>query len=164
MSKQTAEVPRKYSIGGKNFHFKLGLAQDELMASLIDEMFVEHPEIAETTSKMIDLIKEKKSDKSAEEIENDRRRYAVDISINTVRLNTWILKKKYGRKILAILLTEEGKEFDEAEIAGKEMFMAKHAPRETVLEVMLFFFQRSVAFMSVTDQYSHEETTAIPVP
>ena len=53
---------------------------------------------------------------------------------------------------MAILLVEEGKEFDENDITEKMLFFGKHASREQATELVNLFFQRSGAFGVSTPQ------------
>jgi hypothetical protein len=134
-----------YEIGERKFRFAISLEQDEILAPIIEEMLKDKPDVlASAAGAVIDLQKEPTSTMMQQNI--------VSIALDMVKLNAWVYAKRYARKIMAILLIEEGMEFDEKEITNKMLFFGKHASREQASELVNLFFQRSGAFGISTPQ------------
>ena len=141
-----------YEIGDRKFRFAITLEQDELLAPIIDEMLKEKPDVlASAADAMVDLMKEPTA--------ANLQMKSVQIAVDLVAMNAWIYAKRYARKVMAILLIEDGKEFDENEISEKMLFFGKHASREQAAELVNLFFQRSGAFGVGTPQSLANPTT-----
>lgn len=140
-------MTEKFKINSVDFVLSLTLEQDELLGIVIHEMLTECPEIAEASQGML---------KAAQDGGGDKGQLIVKIAFDMAKAHAWIYKKGYARKILAVLLVPEGKEFQLADVPDREVFMGKHATREIANEVINFFFARSGAFGIATQAYSQK--------
>jgi hypothetical protein len=134
------ETPKKYQINGAPYILSLTLEQDELLGEITSELFKECPDaLSEASEGLVDAVEKKPTSK-----------IAVSIAMNMMRVNAWVYKKKYARRILAILLVPEGQEFDEKDVPDRENVMKKYASKEISTEVINYFFTRSGAFGAST--------------
>jgi hypothetical protein len=134
------ETPKKYQVNGAPYILSLTLEQDELLGEITSELFEERPEALSNASE--GLISAR-----SDGISN---KVAVSIAMDMMRVRSWIYKKKYARRILAILLVPEGQEFDEKDVPDRENIMKKHASKEISNEVIDYFFTRSGVFGAST--------------
>jgi hypothetical protein len=137
---------QKYEIGGKAFRFTLSLAQDEILAPIVRSMLTECPEaLSSATRSMIDVSKAIPDGSAIPDDDRLRRLedQMVTLAFDMAKVNAWVYEKHFARRILAVLLVPTDKEFDENDISEREEFMAKHATRDVVREVINTFFTRS---------------------
>lgn len=137
---------QKYDVGGKLFRFTLSLAQDELLAPIVRSMLTECPEALSSATRSMINVSKTIPDPSALSDDDRLRRLEdqmVALAFDMAKVNAWVYEKRHARRILAVLLVPEDKEFDENDVPEREQFMAKHASREVVREVINTFFTRS---------------------
>jgi hypothetical protein len=134
------ETPKQYEIKGIIYCRSLTLEQDEMLGEITSELFKECPEALSNASE--GLVSAQK--------EGINNKVAVSIAMDMMRVQSWIYKKKYARRILAILLVPEGQEFNEQDVPDRENIMKKYASKEISNEVINYFFTRSGVFGAST--------------
>ena len=125
----------EFTINGITYRVTLSLAQDELLAPITREMLIECPELLHASQEL--MLAAKGQDASSN---------VIQFGLDMMKINAWIYGKKYARRILAVLLVPEGREFDEADVQERSEIMGKHASREVAQEVINFFFIKSGVF------------------
>lgn len=134
-----------YIIASRKFRFTISFEQDEILAPIVLEMLKECPDVISSVGgSLIDAQKEDSIEK--------KQQILLRASINIVAMNTWIFAKRHARTIMAVLLVEEGKEFDEKDIEEKKAFLGKQDIPDIAKEVVNIFFQRSGVFGTSTPQ------------
>lgn len=158
---------RKFEIASKKYELKpLTLEQDELLAPIVREMLETFSEMFEKLASLIPPSSDVSGEESTPSIPPpDRGRLdeglsSIELVVDILKINVWLHEKRYVRRLLAVLLTEEGQEFDESQVAEREKIMAK-VGREVAPEVIPFFFEQSGIFGTRTQRFS-PETRTIP--
>jgi Na+-transporting NADH:ubiquinone oxidoreductase subunit NqrC len=141
-----------YEIGGRKFRFAISLEQDEILAPIVLELFKDCPDvIASVGGSMMSAQTEKSAEK--------KQGILLSAAVNMVQMNAWIYAKRYARRIMAVLLIEEGKEFAEADLDEKMKFFGKQDIRNVAKELVDIFFMRSGAFGASTPQSTENQKT-----
>lgn len=136
----------KYTINGKKFVFNLSVETDELCAPIETEMFKAIPEAFTMVADALAKIGNMKKPETDEEWEIAKRVIAtgsISVGYSMLRITQWLREKKYTRKLMAILLLPEGKEFNESDLPEREEFMRKYGTKQMSMEVINHFFLRS---------------------
>jgi hypothetical protein len=133
---------KQYTVDEKKFNLIFTLEQDEILAPVVYEMFQDLTEVFSRSSKS--LINIAQGEKPGEK--NNLLDQAVSVAIDLTKIKAWLLSKRYARKLLAVLLVEDGEEFDESKIAEKEHFFAVNATADVTDEVISFFLSSSSIF------------------
>jgi hypothetical protein len=152
ITKETIMEQKIYIIGRRKFRFAISLEQDEILAPIVLEMLKDCPD---TISSVGGNLLDAQTEGSAA----GKQRILLQASVNIVAMNAWVYAKRYARKIMAVLLIEEGKEFVEEDVKEKMMFFGKQDIRNEAKELVDIFFMRSGAFGVSTPQSSENQKT-----
>jgi hypothetical protein len=141
-----------YEIGGRKFRFAISLEQDEILAPIVLEMLKDCPDaISSVGGSLLNAQSEKSAIK--------RQDILLSAAVNIVIMNAWVYAKRYARRIMAVLLIEEGKEFAEEDVSEKIKFFGKQDIRNEAKELVDIFFMRSGAFGAGTPLSTENQKT-----
>lgn len=160
-----------YTIGGKNYIFKLTLRQSEMLGPLMYELVRECPETFSSAENMAEGLRKKfeitnGGDKN--EIFQDIKEEMVKAfqSIIKLKLRTWLQKKNYITEILAVVLVPEDGKFQVADVEIRKALFAdsldldNDTDRAIVDEVIDYFFTRNGVLANATPIFSFPAMTA----
>ena len=150
-----------FEIDGKKFLYSLTVETDELTAPFEKEMLKAMPEILVAVSSYAAKIRttpRPATDEQWEEMKDLFDKATLAVGYNIVAAKQWLRANKYTRKLMAILLVEDGKEFDEAKIPELENYFAKHATPKNASDVIDYFFMTKGGYVNSTPQSSKKET------
>jgi hypothetical protein len=129
-----------YPINGINHYLKLTVAQDEALAPIMSELYDECGDTLTCSSNELATILNEK--------ENQEKRQAasLNLSIDFLKLMSWIYKKKYARRVMAILLVPVGQEYADEDVPAREAEFAKQEVSDIAKEVIQYFFTKTGVF------------------
>jgi hypothetical protein len=139
-------MDRKFTIAEKEFIFNLTVETDQLCAPIESEMYKALPSAFTVVAESLTKLAQVKKPETEEEWTAAKKLIAdgtISIGYSMVQITQWLREKKYGSRLMAILLKPIDKDFDESDITEREIFMRKHGTTKTMREVINLFFLKS---------------------
>lgn len=139
-------MDKKFTIDGKEFIFNLTVETDQLCAPIESEMYKAIPNAFTIVAESLKKLSQVKKPETEEEWTAAKKLIAdgtISIGYSMIQITQWLREKKYGSKLMAILLKPIDKDFDENDLAERELFMRKHGTTQVMREVLNLFFLKS---------------------